>query len=66
MRIEILDQGMVASRPGQMYAWPGITKTADGAILVSASERKVHVGPYGREVIMRSDDDGGTWSLPRE
>lgn len=64
--IKIIEQGIVASRPKQMYAWPGITRAANGDIIVAASERKEHCCPYGREVIMRSKDNGNTWSLPQE
>ncbi len=64
--IKVLSEGIVASRPGQMYAWPGITRAANGDILVAASERKFHRCPGGREVIMRSSDHGHTWSLPEE
>ena len=42
------------------YGWPGITRTKDGDILVSASERVVHVDPFGRGVIVRSTDEGRT------
>ncbi len=64
--IKILENGTVAARPNQMYGWPGITRAANGDILVAASERQFHVCPYGREVIMRSTDNGHTWSLPQE
>lgn len=64
--IEIIKQGIVASRPKQMYGWPGITRAANGDIIVAASERKSHMCPYGREVIIRSKDNGGSWSLPQE
>ncbi len=66
MKIEIIEQGIVASRPKQMYSWPGITKAQNGDIIVAASERKSHLGPYGREVIIRSTDNGHTWELPQE
>ena len=48
----------------QHYGWPGITRTLQGDILVSASERIRHVDPFGREVIARSTDGGRTWSEP--
>lgn len=64
--IEIIKQGIVASRPKQMYAWPGITIAANGDIIIAASERKFHCCPYGREVIIRSKDNGESWSLPQE
>ena len=49
----------------QHYGWPGITRTAAGDILVSASERVQHVDPYGREVVARSTDGGHTWGEPQ-
>lgn len=48
----------------QHYGWPGITRTHDGDLLVTASERIRHVDPFGREVIVRSSDNGRTWSAP--
>jgi hypothetical protein len=64
--IRIIKQGIAAARPGQMYGWPGITRASNGDIIVAASERKFHCCPYGREVIIRSKDNGETWSLPME
>ena len=66
MNTKIIETKVICSRPGQMYAWPGITKAANGDILVAASERKFHMCPFGREVIIRSKDDGKSWSLPEE
>lgn len=48
----------------QHYGWPGITKTKEGDILVSASERILHIDPFGRAVVARSSDGGHTWSEP--
>ncbi len=59
-------RGIIASRPGQMYSWPGLIRVNDHELLAIASERKHHVCPFGREVIMRSFDAGDTWSLPEE
>ncbi|MBN1555368.1 MAG: exo-alpha-sialidase [Phycisphaerae bacterium] len=60
------EYGVVASRPDQMYAWPGLTRINERELLVSASERQSHHSPDGRTVIMRSTDNGKTWQLPRE
>lgn len=49
----------------QHYGWPGITRTLDGDVLVSASERIRHVDPFGRTVTARSTDDGHTWGEPQ-
>jgi hypothetical protein len=48
----------------QHYGWPGMTRTSGGDVLVSASERIVHVDPFGREVIVRSTNGGRTWTEP--
>ena len=64
--MKVLERGTVAWRPGQMYGWPGLTRAANGDLLVVASERKHHCCPYGRVVVMRSGDNGHTWSLPME
>jgi sialidase-1 len=60
------EHGVVASRPDQMYGWPGITRVEGDHILVSASERKYHIDPVGREVVIHSYDGGKTWDLPQE
>ena len=46
------------------YGWPGMTRTQEGELLVAASERILHVDPYGREALARSADNGRTWSAP--
>ncbi|MCA1810168.1 MAG: sialidase family protein [Kiritimatiellia bacterium] len=49
---------------GMHYGWPGLTRTRAGDLLVGASERHVHIDPFGREVVVRSTDNGRTWSAP--
>jgi len=66
LKTKFLSSGVVASRPGQMYGWPGMTRAQNGDILVVASERKHHVCPFGRVVVIRSSDNGQSWSLPQE
>lgn len=44
------------------HGWPGLARTADGALLVGASEGILHVDPFRREVLARSTDGGQTWS----
>ena len=61
-----LAAGTVASRPEQMYAWPGLTRVTRNELLAVASERKHHVCPFGRVVVIRSTDGGKTWGLPQE
>lgn len=48
------------------FAWPSIAKADDGALYVAASGlRNRHVGPYGRNVLFTSADEGRNWSSPR-
>jgi len=47
-----------------LYAWPGLTRTRDGDLLVGASEHVQHVDPFGRDVIVHSTDQGRSWSSP--
>ena len=58
--------GVAASRPDQVYAWPGMTIVKDGELLAVASERKFHICPFGRIVIVRSLNGGVTWDIPQE
>lgn len=54
----------LGGRRGMHYGWPGITRTREGDLLVSASERAEHICPFGRGVVVRSTDNGRTWSEP--
>ena len=58
--------GVVASRPQQMYAWPGLCKAGDNHLIAIATERKYHVCPFGRLVIMRSNDGNAKGPLCSE
>ena len=66
LRVGNFERSLVAARPDQMYGWPGIAKVGAQEILVAASERKYHVDPFGRDVVIRSLDAGRTWQLPQE
>jgi len=62
---EAFETARMLGMRSQHYGWPGIARTKEGTILVSASERIVHVDPFGREVIVRSTDAGDTWTRPQ-
>lgn len=48
------------------FAWPSIVTAKDGRLIAGASGfRKRHVDPYGKAVIVVSDDGGRTWSEPQ-
>jgi len=50
----------------QYYAgWPTLTRRKNGELLVAYSGgRESHVCPFGRVELIRSRDDGDTWSWP--
>ncbi|QNN23460.1 exo-alpha-sialidase [Planctomycetales bacterium ZRK34] len=48
------------------HGWPTVTRRRDGELLlVYSGGRHAHVCPFGRVELMRSGDDGKTWSWPR-
>ncbi len=48
------------------FGWPTVARLSDGTLLVAASGlRNEHVCPFGRSVLLRSDDGGASWSAPR-
>lgn len=48
------------------FAWPSIARDDEGTVYVAASGlRSRHVGPFGRNVLLASDDEGRTWTSPR-
>ena len=45
--------------------WPTVARRADGELLTAYSGgREAHVCPYGKVHLIRSRDDGETWSAP--
>lgn len=57
----------VISQTPQYYSgWPTLTRRANGELLVVCSGgRESHVCPFGRVEMMRSNDNGLTWTWPR-
>ena len=63
--MKILSSQTIHKNPGRYVAWPMISKTANGELLVVFSgDREGHVCPYGKTFLMRSADDGQSWSEP--
>lgn len=47
------------------HGWPTLCRRANGELLVACSGgRETHVCPFGRVDLIRSKDDGRTWSWP--
>jgi hypothetical protein len=61
----ILSNDVVCQEPGRYVGWPTITRTRDGELLVVFSgDRDAHICPWGVTQLVRSRDNGKTWSQP--
>lgn len=62
-----IEETRVISKPKQAYCgWPTLARRKNGQLLlVYSGGREAHVCPFGRIELMRSDDEGQTWSWPR-
>lgn len=51
--------------PQRFSAWPSVCRTRDGELIVAFSgDRLCHVDPFGKNMLVRSRDNGRTWSRP--
>lgn len=61
--------GVVCTLPGEFlgyFGWPSVARLANGDLVVVASGfRHTHVDPFGRTVLLRSFDNGATWTTPQ-
>ena len=63
--IVTLSTQVICKQPGRYIGWPTVARTDQGELLVVFSgDRDAHVCPYGKTQIVRSSDDGSTWSAP--
>lgn len=57
---------VISSRPDHYHGWPTVARRSNGELLVTCSGgREAHVCPFGRVELIRSDDQGETWTEPR-
>jgi len=64
-RDQIVWQRVICKEPGRYIGWPTIIRTAEGELLVVFSgDRDEHICPWGKTELVRSGDDGETWSAP--
>ena len=55
----------ICKQPGRYIGWPTVCRRADNELLVVFSgDRSQHVCPWGKVQLVRSSDDGETWSKP--
>ena len=56
----------ISQTPDLYCGWPTLTRRKGGQlVLVWSGGREQHVCPFGRVDMMRSDDEGVTWTWPR-
>lgn len=61
----IIETKVICKQPNRYIGWPTITKTSSGELLsVFSGNRDGHVCPYGITQMIRSKDNGKTWSKP--
>lgn len=62
---EIISSRIICKQPGRYIGWPCVTRTPDNELLVVFSgDREAHTCPYGKTQMIRSGDNGKTWSAP--
>ena len=62
----VIETRVISKTPSLYCGWPTLTRRAGGQLLVVWSGgREQHVCPFGRVDMMRSHDDGATWTWPR-
>jgi sialidase-1 len=63
---KILETRVISHQPQNYHGWPTLTRRGNGELLlVCSGGRESHVCPFGRVELMRSKDNGRTWSYPR-
>lgn len=61
-----VETGTVCAVSGKYNGWPTVAKLSNGELIVAFSgDRQKHVCPYGKVQIVRSADNGRTWSEPQ-
>lgn len=57
--------GVIYKDRGKYIGWPSIAKTNNGnLIIVFSGDRHSHICPWGKTYLIRSYDDGKSWSIP--
>ncbi len=62
----IKETKVISHQPQHYHGWPTLARRRNGELLlVCSGGREAHVCPFGRVELMRSSDEGKTWSFPR-
>jgi len=66
VKAEVLSTKLISHQRNLYHGWPTLTRRKNGElILVWSGGRELHVCPFGQVHLMRSSDNGETWSFPR-
>ena len=64
-RAEILATRVICKEPGRYIGWPTVCRRKNGELIaIFSGDRDQHVCPWGKVQLVRSADDGKTWSAP--
>lgn len=64
-RAQILWQKNICVQPDRYIGWPSVCRLANGDIMaVFSGDRDEHICPWGKVQMVRSSDNGETWSAP--
>lgn len=64
-KADVLGTNVISRLEHRYHGWPTLAKRASGELLlVCSGGREKHVCPFGRVELMRSKDEGQTWSWP--
>ena len=65
-RAEILWTRPICVETNRYIGWPSVCRLKNGDVMaVFSGDREAHVCPFGKVQMVRSSDDGETWSAPQ-
>ena len=66
VKAEVSERRVISQNPARYHGWPTLATRVSGQLLLACSGgRESHVCPFGRVELMRSDDNGLSWTFPR-
>jgi hypothetical protein len=61
--VKIISTRVVCEQPGRYIGWPSVARLRSGGLVaVFSGDRDAHVCPWGKTQMVRSFDDGESWS----
>lgn len=64
-KIQVLESKIICRQPDRYIGWPSIARRPDGELVaVFSGDRDAHVCPFGKTFLVRSPDNGKSWSAP--